>query len=63
VFGNDLARVNVAGTWRLPIPARYVIDVSGTIVYAEANPDYRFRPDPEATLAAVATLKPSTPPH
>lgn len=56
VFGNDLARVNASGTWRLPIPARYLIDVAGTIVYAETNPDYRFRPDPEATLSEVAAL-------
>jgi peroxiredoxin len=56
VFQNDLARVNDAGTWRLPIPARYVIDRSGTIVNAEVNADYRYRPDPEATLAVVAAL-------
>jgi peroxiredoxin len=56
VFGNDLARVNASGTWRLPIPARYLIDVAGTIVYAETNPDYRFRPEPEATLFEVAAL-------
>jgi peroxiredoxin len=56
VFGNDLARVNASGTWRLPIPARYVIDTDGAIVSAEANPDYRFRPDPEATLTEVAAL-------
>ena len=56
VFQNDLARVNDAGTWRLPIPARYVIARNGTIVNAEVNADYRYRPDPEATLAVVAAL-------
>jgi peroxiredoxin len=56
VFRNDLARINAAGTWRLPIPARYVIDRNGTIVDAEVNPDYRYRPDPEATLAVIAAL-------
>jgi len=56
VFRNDLARINATGTWRLPIPARYVMDRNGTIVDAEVNPDYRYRPDPEATLAAIAAL-------
>jgi peroxiredoxin len=56
VFRNDLASINASGTWRLPIPARYVIDHNGTIVDAEVNPDYRYRPDPEATLAVVAAL-------
>jgi peroxiredoxin len=60
IFNNDLAQVNASGTWRLPIPARYVIDADGSIVYAEANPDYRYRPDPEATLAAVAALTPAS---
>jgi peroxiredoxin len=56
VFRNDLARINAAGTWRLPIPARYVIDRNGTIVDAEVNADYRYRPDPEETLAAITAL-------
>jgi peroxiredoxin len=60
VFRNDLARINAAGTWRLPIPARYVIDRNGTIVDAQVNADYRYRPDPEATLAAVAALTTAT---
>jgi peroxiredoxin len=56
VFVHDLARINAAGTWRLPIPARYVIDRNGMIVDAEINADYRYRPDPEATLAIVVAL-------
>jgi peroxiredoxin len=60
VFRNDLARINDAGTWRLPIPARYVIDRTGTIVDADINADYRYRPDPEATLAVLAALTTST---
>jgi peroxiredoxin len=56
VFRNDLARINDAGTWRLPIPARYVIGRNGTIEDADVNADYRYRPDPEATLAVIAGL-------
>jgi hypothetical protein len=56
VFRYDLARINATGTWRLPIPARYVIDRNGIIVDAEVNPDNRYRPDPEVTLAVIAGL-------
>jgi peroxiredoxin len=60
VFKNDLAVINAAGTWRLPVPGRFVIDRSGTIIDAEVNADYRYRPDPETTLAIVAALESST---
>jgi peroxiredoxin len=56
VFRQDLAVINASGTWRLPIPARYVIDRNGTIVDAEVNEDYRYRPDPEASLGVIAAL-------
>jgi peroxiredoxin len=60
VFKNDLGVINAAGTWRLPVPGRFVIDRRGTIVDAEVNPDYRHCPDPEATLVIVAALESST---
>jgi peroxiredoxin len=47
VFKNDLAIVNGDASWTLPMPARFVIAQDGTIVYAEVNPDYTRRPDPE----------------
>jgi peroxiredoxin len=37
----------------LPIPARFVISQAGLIRYAEANPDYTQRPEPEAMLDAI----------
>jgi peroxiredoxin len=42
-------------SWTLPIPARYVIDQDGSIVYAEVNPDYTRRPEPEELLPALRT--------
>jgi peroxiredoxin len=42
--------------WELPIPATYVIDRDGTILYALANEDYTERPEP---LDIVQTLKTS----
>jgi peroxiredoxin len=55
-FKNDLAKRNDDPSWRLPMPARFVIDRTGVIRYAEANPDYTVRPEPEETLAILKTV-------
>lgn len=34
-------------TWELPIPATYIIDRDGTILYASANEDYTERAEPK----------------
>ena len=52
-FGNDLPAINADPAWTLPMPARYVIGQDGTILYAEVNPDYTRRPDPEDMLPAL----------
>jgi peroxiredoxin len=50
---NDLSSFNSDPEWTLPMPARYVIDQSGAIVYSEVNPDYTRRPEPEDMLPAL----------
>ena len=55
-FKNDLAQRNGDPSWQLPLPARFVIDGSGIIRYAQADPDYTVRPEPEDTVAIVKTL-------
>lgn len=55
-FGNDLTLVNAVATWRLPISGRYVIATNGRIVDAQVDADYRYRPDPELTLAVLERL-------
>ena len=55
-FGIDLEKFNGDETWTLPIPARYLIDQTGTIRYVEADPDYTVRPEPEDTLAALKEI-------
>jgi peroxiredoxin len=50
---NDLPAFNGDGSWTLPMPARYVIGQDGTILYAEVNPDYTHRPEPEAMLPVL----------
>lgn len=50
---NDLSNFNGDSSWTLPMPARYVIAPDSTILYAEVNPDYTRRPDPEDILPAL----------
>jgi peroxiredoxin len=45
-FGSTLDRFNDEPEYRLPIPARYVIDREGIIRAAEVNADYTVRPEP-----------------
>ena len=56
-FKNDLAHVNGDPSWTLPMPARYVIGKDGVIAYAEVNPDYTHRPDPEELLPVLSAMK------
>lgn len=55
-FGISLPTFHGEDSWTLPMPARYVIDTSGDIRYAEASADYTKRPDPDAMLAALSEL-------
>jgi peroxiredoxin len=50
---NDLPNFNDDPSWTLPMPARYVIAQDGMIAYAEVNPDYRHRPEPEDMFPAI----------
>jgi peroxiredoxin len=50
--------VNGDESWRLPIPATYVIGRDGRVLYAEAHADFRVRPEPDevVTTACAAIL-------
>jgi peroxiredoxin len=39
------------------MPARFILDRRGIIRYAESDPDYTTRPEPEHTLAALQNLR------
>ena len=41
------------GRWVLPMPATYVIDRDGWIVFSHVEADYRERAEPVAALTAV----------
>jgi peroxiredoxin len=45
--------VNGEKSWRLPLPATYVVSPAGRVVLAEAHADFRVRPEPEEALAAA----------
>lgn len=47
---NNLPAFNDDPGWTLPMPARYLVARDGTILYAEVNPDYTQRPEPEEVL-------------
>jgi len=49
-FGSTLDRFHDESEYRLPIPARYVIDKTGIIRASEVNADYTIRPEPSETL-------------
>ena len=58
-LGIDLAQGNGDGTWRLPVPARFVIDREGIIRAVDADPDYTRRPEPAQTVEVLRTLRSS----
>jgi peroxiredoxin len=54
----NLPMVNGDVSWELPIPATYILDRDGTVLYASANEDYTERPEPEEIVRVLsATLR------
>jgi peroxiredoxin len=56
-FGSTLDRFHDEPGYRLPMPARYVIDKEGIIRGANVNADYTIRPEPSETIALLRTLR------
>jgi peroxiredoxin len=48
--------VNGDESWRLPLPATYVIGRDGHVLFAEAHADFRVRPEPQETVSVLAPL-------
>jgi peroxiredoxin len=55
-FGSALDRFHDESEYRLPIPARYVVDGQGIIRAADVNADYTIRPEPSETLRQLRML-------
>ena len=57
VFQNDPASQNADHTRSLPVPATFVIDRGGIVRAAFVSPDWRYRPEPAAIIAALEALQ------
>lgn len=55
-FGLDLPAANGDDTFRLPIPATYVLCTDGTVAWRFADADYTKRGEPDDVLAALEAL-------
>jgi peroxiredoxin len=55
-FGSTLDRFHDEPEYRLPMPARYIIDKQGIIRAADVNADYTIRSEPAETLQQLRTL-------
>jgi peroxiredoxin len=49
----NLPFTNGDDSWELPIPATFIVDRAGTILYASANEDYTDRPEPTDILNSL----------
>ena len=54
----NLPFINGDKSWRLPLPATYVIGKDGKVLHAEAHADFRVRPEPEEALSACSIHRP-----
>jgi len=54
---RDLPALNGDSTWRLPIPAVFVVGGDGRVVFAFSDVDPAQWPDPEALLASLRELR------
>lgn len=57
-FGLDLGKLNVDGKWELPVPATFVLDHTGAVVFRHMDPDYTTRVEPEDVVDALKKLQP-----
>jgi len=55
-FGSTLDRFHDESEYRLPIPARYVVDKQGIIRTADVNADYTIRSEPSENLRQLRAL-------
>ncbi len=51
----NLPFANGDESWELPIPATYILDGDGTVLYASADEDYSARAEPQDILDVLAT--------
>jgi peroxiredoxin len=52
----NLPFLNGDASWELPIPATYILERDGRVLYASADPDYTQRPEPEEVVRQLDQL-------
>ena len=57
LFGSKLDEFNGEDAFRLPMPARYIVDQQRVIRSANVSPDYTVRPDPSETISTLEKLR------
>jgi peroxiredoxin len=57
VFQTDLREHTADGSWRLPVPATFVIDRAGIVRAAHVSANFRTRMEPAAIIAALEQLR------
>ena len=55
-WGSTLDRFHDETEYRLPVPARYIVDSNSLIRAAEVNADYTIRPEPSETLRLLKEI-------
>ncbi len=53
----NLPLANGDDTWTLPIPATYILNRDGTVLFAYANEDYTERPEPLEILSTLERMR------
>ncbi len=48
-----MREVHSENAFRLPMPARYIVDQQSVIRSADVNPDYTVRPEPDETVSTL----------
>jgi peroxiredoxin len=56
VNSGNMYKDAAESSWRLPLPAVFVVNRDGRIVFSEAHADFRVRPEPSDVLAALDAL-------
>lgn len=56
-FGIDLETVHGDSLYNLPVPATFIVDSEGTIVYTFVNTDYRKRAEPAEIITVLELLQ------
>jgi peroxiredoxin len=55
VNSGNMYKNAAESSWRLPLPATFVVDHDGIIAFSEAHADFRVRPEPADVMQAVLT--------